>query len=222
LEIVHLFRELPLLRVISDEEDPIDSFTKVHCASDGLCHLRTTTRLPALIDRHFCPGCGKAVHSTCGYTHPDLIKTERLTCYLCFDKFGRAISGKDDPLYMSERKTTEADVEPLNLTDFPPTEGAPADNTRLRRPTGFVSPSKKTALFEPKAPSTRQLELWTEMDSAINSKNPKYMYPEASADEDDDGEWWLDANGKMIPAIAPAEDHLPRHQSNHISFHQTR
>jgi Fe-S-cluster-containing dehydrogenase component len=57
----------------------------------------------ARIDKHVCPGCGFAVHHGCGYSHPDPIRKERLTCHLCFDQFGRAISGAKDVLYMSEK-----------------------------------------------------------------------------------------------------------------------
>jgi hypothetical protein len=159
------FRKLAILRLLQDDVTR-DFYLQGHCASCALCHLPTTLILPARIDKHVCPGCGFAVHHGCGHSHPDPIRKERLTCHLCFDQFGRAISGPKDLLYMSEKnrkdeskKDDSTKKDPSKQPDFPPTQGSPAENTRAMRPSLRI-PTPQRIESIAKEPSHLQLRKW--------------------------------------------------------------
>ena len=169
----------------------------------------------ARIDKHVCPGCGFAVHNGCGYFHPGPIKKERLTCHLCFDQFGRAISGPKDVLYMSEKirkdeskKDDSKKKDPSKQPDFPPTQGSPAENTRAMRPSLRI-PTPQRIESVAKEPRPHQLRKWQLFDKEVVANNPSDMYPEDASDSTENvDKWWLDDDDKAIKDITPAEDHL--------------
>jgi hypothetical protein len=124
---VTTFRKQPLMRLLNET---LKTTIPGHCASDALCHMPTTKKLPADAKKHQCPGCGRAVHPGCGYKNPKLDRVERVTCHLCFDKFGRTMTGKDDVLYMSEKAKKPPKDDENKADDSSPTDDvSPAKNT---------------------------------------------------------------------------------------------
>jgi hypothetical protein len=170
---ISAFRNLPILRLLQDDVTR-DFYSQGHCASRALCHLPTTLTVPARIDKHICLGCVFAVHHGCGYSHPDPIRKERLTCHLCFDQFGRAISGPKDVLYMSEknRKDESKKDDSSKQPDFPLTQGSPAKNTRAMRPSLRI-PTPQRIESIAKEPSPHQLKKWRLFDKEVVANNPR-------------------------------------------------
>jgi hypothetical protein len=196
---VTTFRKQPLMRLLNET---LKTIFPGHCASDALCHMLTMKKLPADAKKHRCPGCGRAVHPGCGYKNPKLDKVERVTCHLCFDKFGRTITGKDDVLYMSQKAKKPLKDDGNKSDDSSTTnDGSPAKNTRLNRPTGLKLPPSRTPLFAFRESTPRRLEL----DDELDEKNPSGMYPESCDPPKGDPEdkWWLDEDGNEIDGITP-------------------
>ena len=100
-------------------------------------------------------------------------------------------------------------------------DDGPAENTRLQRPTGFLSPSLPTSFSTTREVTDTQLERQRLVDSEIDSKNPSNMYPESSLPIRASGtgvaKWWLDSRGDKQTGItsdvhflakAPVETHV--------------
>jgi hypothetical protein len=145
----------------------------------------------------------------------DPIRKERLTCHLCFDQFGRAISGAKDVLYMSEKnrkdeskKDDSKKKDPSRQPNFPPTQGPPAENSRAMRPSLRI-PTPQRIESIAKEPRPHQLQKWRLFDKEVVANNPSDMYPEdASNSTDYVDKCWLDDDDKAIKDITPAEDHF--------------
>ncbi len=202
LNSITTFRKQPLLRVYGDYLDVSENFSKGHCASNSLCHFPNSKKLKATMVKGSCLGCGLAVHNECGYVNPEGAWTERWTCHICFDLFGRVVRDHDDPLYLSAKRKKPR----TNTTeDIPMTEGNPAANTRTRRPTGFVALTFPTSFSASKEPTKRQRFI----DRVINNKNPSNMYPKTSVplctSGDDVAKWWLDSRGEARTGIISAD-----------------
>ena len=60
--------------------------------------MSKTTAQKRAAAKFLCPGCAKLVHGFCGYEHlRDIVSDYQFTCFVCYDKFGRAFSGDTDP-----------------------------------------------------------------------------------------------------------------------------
>ena len=180
-----------------------------HCASEVLC-LSKPPEPAARMDVHRCPGCGKPVHFRCGFANSQADPQDFITCFRCFNKHFRTLTGKEDPLYrpVSPRRTPRAH----------PT--SPAKNTRHLKPHRFTE-SKTTRqnrrLFD-EAPTNQtkrervSVERFTAAEEVIDSKNPKYMYPKGAATNfpaDFPGNWWFQAGDDDSNDSYPDDEVLP-------------
>ena len=177
--------------------DYVDTFTVGYCAAHALCLLKGSDRPAALLLDERCPGCGEAVHLECGYLNPEAPnEVDGITCLLCFDKFGRPLSGSSDPDFLPRAPP------PINSQH----------NTRSARPTGKPASTKKKAPPPPRPVRSekrkKQLEDIEERrvarlearEEAIDDNNPDYMYPDSDTDdddEDDDDDWSLAEDGNQ-------------------------
>ena len=77
--------------------DIVPSSATDHCAAHALCPKPPP--LPASVqDGWKCAGCGNLVHTSCTYLRTSEGRS-LMTCYLCFDRFGRVITGQSDPIF---------------------------------------------------------------------------------------------------------------------------
>jgi hypothetical protein len=197
---LELFQRLPMMRINPEEA----TFTAGHCASNWLCQLKSASTASDILR---CPGCGKNVHNVCGisYVAKRIPYRYKVTCYLCYDRFQRALAGSNDPDFFAEDA-----LEPNTNTT---TERAPA----LQTTTTVSSPSKSTRA-QSKLPMrinipptgklvmTRQEKSMSfkiaQVNAQVDQHNPHYMYPDSDsstdkddeADDDNDIKWWR--NGK--------------------------
>jgi hypothetical protein len=130
------FRKLSKFVVVGADGGLINApsaFTVGHCAAGALC-LKPPPTIKAGF--YLCAGCAKPVHGGCGYEHhTSEISAYQFTCFKCYDKFGRALTGDNDPDCHPRTKAKRAEMErsqekdndkdkPINL------EEGPSKNTR--------------------------------------------------------------------------------------------
>lgn len=205
------FRLQSVLRVVGGDANKLSKqFIEGHCASKGLCIHKNVGDPPAELTLRQCPGCGLAVHEQCGYTYHDVspILLHRTTCLMCFDKFGRALKGKEDPDYFGEESST-------------PGTGSPSKHTRASQPEAdHPFPSRELVFPDStRQPTFKQSKQRAAQEAIIDRQNPSYMYPKgASARPSHNGlEWWRDDDGSLqedmianldLAASVPIESHV--------------
>jgi hypothetical protein len=189
-----------------------------------LCQTKT---LDAAEGNEFkCPGCNWPVHFNCGIVLYDGFTSEKIiTCFLCYDKFGRAIKGVDDPEYGKGDDANVAAAATTPGADSADATDVAADDTDAAA-TPATSPSKGKAKskrsWRAKRPSPLKDKPVTptetptrsstsasraaakaryairERNTEFDKRNPSFMYPATSKTPDSDGEaWWLDSDGDL-------------------------
>jgi hypothetical protein len=211
------FRKLPKLSVfggrLDDAANQDRTFPPGHCASQVLCQMKTPSP-PAELKVNRCPGCGQPVHSICGYRNEKAAARDGVTCYCCFDKFGKALCGSSDPEFFPENP---------NATQTAPTENtpdSPAKNTRGNRPTGScdttsrqLSASSTYQTRREKDTVAKQASQRKAFDTSIDAHNPKGMYSTTDT-SNSEPEWWLDSDGSPIENLPESPSHLARSPNN--------
>lgn len=198
------FKKKPILKIYPDES----TFTVGHCASNFLC--KSQSGQAARAEHIKCCGCKRPVHAGCGILFADSsiesIQTI-ITCYLCYDKFGRALRGVADPDY---GKAAFKPKRPTKPPDLNPDLSSPSQGTRLKTRSDSVNeetgPKTSKVLFpSARQPTVRSLVKSRRLEDKIQTYNPSFMYPPRSNSPESVGEaWWLDSEGEE-----PREDVAP-------------
>ena len=94
------FRRLPLLHVDGGLHSQATRAVALnHCANKMQC-VSPPPPAAAKMELHRCPGCGLPVHRTCGFLNSKADdKQDVITCFRCFNKFGRTLEGNTDDYY---------------------------------------------------------------------------------------------------------------------------
>jgi hypothetical protein len=200
---VAIYRKHPALEVVGGLNGTVSTqYETGHCASDRFCVAKHSL-VKASLELNRCPGCARAVHSCCGHFNTDSSTArDGTTCFNCFNKFGRPLSGIEDPDYCP---TTPPPI-------VPPDPESPVRNTRSLTSGTILATDVSRALFPSNKTTGRETKVQKEMkenkamrEATIDSHNPAYMYPKVAPD-DEPLTWWLDAEDEELPDVELSDD----------------
>jgi hypothetical protein len=208
------YRRLPVLNVVGGRNGTVtDQYSPGHCASGKYCLQKHSEA--ATLDDNRCPGCGKAVHSRCGQlnsTAPN--DADCLTCFQCYNKFGRPLAGSDD-----------SDYQATSPTPFvPPPPESPVRNTRSQTTGAVIATPTSRALFPAQATTGRETKAQKEVrenqvlrETKLDSYNPAYMYPKDPPEHDPET-WWLTPDEERIPDVHLTEDFMAQKETDSHTY----
>jgi hypothetical protein len=178
------FKKLPMM-CMSPEESR--KFKEGYCASKWLCQEVSTEVHPDGSPAKLrCPGCGQKVHLQCGVPYLDepIAYHDKITCFMCYDKYHRPIAGENDEFFFPEV------VAPPVI---PPTPPKKATLKKKNKGLDWQKPRTphKLPTQNPHLPRESMAEKRKKVERKVDAMNPSFMYPESSARLSvQDSQWW--------------------------------